>query len=357
MPALLSRPKKTSKRGVQLTLMIVGASGTGRTTFINTLVGKKGWLSHADPIKEGATELPEVQVTTKSVELKEDNVHISLTVCDTPGFGDNLDNESAFGIINQYLDDQYESMLDQEMRVKRNPQFIDDRVHVILYFITPTGHGLREIDIEFMKRIAPQANVIPVIGKADCLTVSELKDFKKRVMEDIEHYGIPVFNFPFEEEYDDEEVIAENTELREMLPFAIGASEEDVEFDGEIVPGRKFPWGTFVVDEHSDFATLRSVLFGTHLKELRDITKEVMYEKYRTKALSKRVSEPDKDQEGSEEVSMQFLQSKEEEINKEKENVMEVGMRVQREIEQRKLEIQAKEEMLRELERSQNSGS
>lgn len=75
-----------------------------------------------------------------------------------------------------------------------------------------------------------------------------------------------------------------------------------------------------------------------------------MYEKYRTKALSKRVPEPDKDQEGSEEVSMQFLQSKEEEIKKEKESVMEVGMRVQREIEQRKLEIQAKEELLRELE-------
>lgn len=357
MPALLSRPKKTSKRGVQLTLMIVGASGTGRTTFINTLVGQKGWLSHAVPIKEGATELPDVQVTTKSIELKEDNVHITLTVCDTPGFGDNLDNESAFGIINQYLDDQYESMLDQEMRVKRNPQFTDDRVHVVLYFITPTGHGLKEIDIEFMKRIAPQANVIPVIGKADCLTASELKHFKKRVMEDIERHKIPVFNFPFEEEYDDDEVIAESIELREMLPFAIVGSEEDVEFDGEIVPGRKFPWGTFVVDEHSDFPALRSVLFDTHLKELRDITKEVMYEKYRTKALIKRVPEPDKDQDGSEEVSMQFLHSKEEEIKKEKENVMEVGLRVQREIEQRKLEIQAKEEILRELERSQNAGS
>lgn len=33
-------------------------------------------------------------------------------------------------------------------------------------------------------------------------------------MEDIQHYEIPVFNFPFEEEYDDDEVIAENTELR-----------------------------------------------------------------------------------------------------------------------------------------------
>lgn len=38
--------------------------------------------------------------------------------------------------------------------------------------------------------------------------------------------------------------------------------------------------------EHSDFIALRSVLFGSHLQELRDITHEVLYEKYRTEKLS-----------------------------------------------------------------------
>jgi septin family protein len=40
---------------------------------------------------------------------------------------------------------------------------------------------LREIDIELMRRLSPRVNVIPVIGKADSLTPSELKTFKKRV--------------------------------------------------------------------------------------------------------------------------------------------------------------------------------
>ncbi len=41
--------------------------------------------------------------------------------------------------------------------------------------------SLREMDIELMRRLSPRANVIPVVGKADSLTPSELRGFKKRV--------------------------------------------------------------------------------------------------------------------------------------------------------------------------------
>jgi septin family protein len=45
----------------------------------------------------------------------------------------------------------------------------------------PSMSSLREIDIELMRRLSPRVNVIPVIGKADSLTPTELKTFKKRV--------------------------------------------------------------------------------------------------------------------------------------------------------------------------------
>ena len=41
--------------------------------------------------------------------------------------------------------------------------------------------SLREMDIELMRRLSPRVNVIPVIGKADSFTPSELRGFKKRV--------------------------------------------------------------------------------------------------------------------------------------------------------------------------------
>lgn len=37
-------------------------------------------------------------------------------------------------------------------------------------------------------------------------------------MEDIEHYDIPVYNFPYDVEEDDEETIQDNSELR-ARPF------------------------------------------------------------------------------------------------------------------------------------------
>ena len=70
---------------------------------------------------------------------------------------------------------------------------------------TTDASSLRELDIELMKRLSPRVNVIPVIGKADSLTPAELAESKKLVMEDIEHYRIPVYNFPYDIEEDDED--------------------------------------------------------------------------------------------------------------------------------------------------------
>jgi len=40
-----------------------------------------------------------------------------------------------------YLERQYEDILAEESRIKRNPRFRDNRVHALLYFIPPTGHA------------------------------------------------------------------------------------------------------------------------------------------------------------------------------------------------------------------------
>ena len=90
-------------------------------------------------------------------ELEEEGVRIALTIVDTPGFGDNIDNEFAsvsffrlrfivrlflsFQEIVGYLERQYDDILAEESRIKRNPRFRDNRVHALLYFIPPTGHS------------------------------------------------------------------------------------------------------------------------------------------------------------------------------------------------------------------------
>ena len=207
-----------------------------------------------------------------------------------------------------HLEHQYDDILAEESRIKRNPRFRDNRVHALLYFITPTGHGfvqqlcsmkfrlmvlcrLRELDIELMKRLSPRVNVIPVIGKADSLTPPELAESKKLVMEDIEHYRIPVYNFPYDVEEDDEDTIEENQELRGLMPFAIVGSDEVVEIGGRRIRARQYPWGVVEIDNprHSDFLAVRSALLHSHLADLKEITHDFLYENYRTEKLSKSV--------------------------------------------------------------------
>lgn len=213
----------------------------------------------------------------------------------------------SFGDIISYIERQYDEILAVDCRIKRKPRFQDTRVHALLYFITPTGHGyvshhvlprtsidrdsLRELDIELMKRLSPRVNVIPVIGKADSLTPTELAASKKLVMEDIAHYQIPIYDFPYDVEDDDEDTIEENAELRGMMPFSIVGSEDFVSVKGQKVRARQYPWGIVEVDnpKHSDFLAVRSVLLSSHLADLKQITQDFLYESYRTEKLSKSV--------------------------------------------------------------------
>ncbi|KAG6880026.1 hypothetical protein C0992_007823 [Termitomyces sp. T32_za158] len=346
---IAQRRRGSKIKGIQFTLMVVGTSGTGRTTFVNTLCEQEV-LAHK-PV--GDPELAHVEDTVAikpvHVELEEDGVRISLTVVDTPGFGNNIDNEHTFQEIVEYLERQYDDILAEQSRIKRNPRFKDNRVHAVLYFIPPTGHALKEMDIELMRRLSPRANVIPVIGRSDSLTPRELKAFKKRIMEDIEYYNIPIYNFPYDEDEDDEETIRENMELRALLPLAVIGSEEDVLIDGESIRARVYPWGIVEIDnsDHSDFIRLRSAILGSHLNDLKSITEDVLYETYRTEKLSKTVLDSRQSQVYPEDLANQSVRLKEEQLRREEEKLREVELRVQREINEKRQQLLAKEETLR----------
>jgi cell division control protein 11 len=352
------RRKKNVKKGIQFCLMVCGASGTGRTTFVNTLCGKKV-LEHKDADDAANAHIEEgvrIKPVTVELELDEEGTRISLTIVDTPGFGDQIDNEASFSEIVGYLERQYDDILAMESRIKRNPRFRDNRVHALLYFITPTGHGLRELDIELMKRLSPRVNVIPVIGKADSLTPAELAESKKLVMEDIEHYRIPVYNFPYDIEEDDEDTVEENAELRGLMPFAIVGSEEVLEIGGKKVRARQYPWGIVEVENprHSDFLAIRSALLHSHLADLKEITHDFLYENYRTEKLSKSVDGGAGSNEDSsmnpEDLVSQSVRLKEEQLRREEEKLREIELRVQREINEKRQELLARESQLREIE-------
>src|SRR5271170_7940928 len=103
------------------------------------------------------------------LELDEEGTRISLTIVDTPGFGDQIDNEASFGEIVGYLERQYDDILAEESRIKRNPRFRDNRVHALLYFITPTGHGYRTPSPSYSNPLIDQLSNLSFFCCVDCV--------------------------------------------------------------------------------------------------------------------------------------------------------------------------------------------
>jgi septin family protein len=88
--------------------------------------------------------------------------------------------------------------LTEETKIDRSLQIEDKRIHLCIYFISPTGHkyilkikfkikidlnlSLKQLDIAFMQALQERVNLIPIIAKADTLTPTELVRFKQNVI-------------------------------------------------------------------------------------------------------------------------------------------------------------------------------
>lgn len=287
------RKRKHLKRGINFTVMVVGQAGSGRSTFINTLCGQQVVDTSTSILlpTDTSTQI-DLQLREETVELEDDEgVKIQLNIIDTPGFGSSLDNTTSFELISDYIRHQYDEILLEESRVRRNPRFKDGRVHVCLYLITPTGHGLKEMDVEFMKQLGGLVNIIPIICKADTMTSEELRLNKKLIAEDINRFQLPIYNFPFDEDEISQEDYDTNMYLRSLVPMSIISSNDvfpSQRDNNMTIRGRKYLWGEIDVEDTSlsDFALLRNTLLISHLHDLKEYTHEILYERYRTEALS-----------------------------------------------------------------------
>jgi septin 7 len=129
--------RKAVKKGFDFNLMVIGETGLGKSTFINSLFLSELYNSEFPGTTKRKKKTVNVDSTT--VLLTEKGVNLRLTVVDTPGYGENIDNSNCWQPIIDYIDMKYEEYLNQESRVNRK-QIVDDRVHCCLYFIAP-GHS------------------------------------------------------------------------------------------------------------------------------------------------------------------------------------------------------------------------
>ena len=83
----------------------LGETGIGKSTLMDTLFN-----TNFDSTPS-AHNLPTVKLKSQTYELQETNVKLKLTICDTIGYGDQINKEDSFATIVEYIDAQFESHL------------------------------------------------------------------------------------------------------------------------------------------------------------------------------------------------------------------------------------------------------
>lgn len=131
--------RKSVKKGFDFTLMVAGESGMGKSTLVNSLfltdLYKDRKLLNAE---ERINQT--VEIIKHTVDIEEKGVKLKLTIVDTPGFGDAVNNNECWKPITDYIDQQFEQYFRDEIGLNRK-NIQDNRVHCCLYFISPFGHG------------------------------------------------------------------------------------------------------------------------------------------------------------------------------------------------------------------------
>ncbi|NXO23613.1 SEP11 protein, partial [Cisticola juncidis] len=183
-----------------------GETGIGKSTLMDTLFNTK---FEGEPATHNE---PGVRLKARSYELQESNVRLKLTIVDTVGFGDQINKDDSYKPIVEYIDAQFEAYLQEELKIKRSLfNYHDTRIHACLYFIAPTGHSLKSLDLVTMKKLDSkssmwkccpvlQVNIIPIIAKADTIAKNELHKFKSKIMSELVSNGVQIYQFPTDEE-------------------------------------------------------------------------------------------------------------------------------------------------------------
>ncbi|GLD66744.1 neuronal-specific septin-3 isoform X1 [Lates japonicus] len=199
----------------------------------------------------------------------------------------------------KFINDQYEAYLQEEININRKKR-IPRLQSSCCATLSPAGHSetctvtrrklkawiLRPLDVEFMRRLSKVVNIVPVIAKADTLTLEERDFFKKKIREELRANGIDVYpQKEFDEDAEDRMI---NEKIREMIPFAVVGSDQEYQVNGRRLLGRKTKWGTIEVENiaHCEFAYLRDLLIRTHMQNIKDITSSIHYEMYRVRRLN-----------------------------------------------------------------------
>lgn len=245
---------RIKKKQERLNVLLLGASGTGKTSFLRTLAGRS---------LEALGEYAEYKLP-----CGDKDVHFY----DARGYGTQQNTLEKFSWIDAFIRHKYREYLRRETQVHRDLTAEDTRIHLVIVFLSVSSAGIKEYDIHLLQMLHEVVNVIVVVPKADYYAEGELETQKEKIRDALRNHSINLFDL------EEEEIPGC------ALPLSIvtGSPEgKHLEYDQ-----RSVAYGSIAVDNKafSDYTVLKSVITRAR-NDLIETTHAYFYEKYRRHTL------------------------------------------------------------------------
>lgn len=293
LPAQLVR--KTARKGFTFNVMSVGPDDMNKTTILSALFGKNLEVSRqvtSVNLEDNMKQLrkcdllnPKVSVVAKTFEIEEKRVRLRLTVAESDSYGDALCLKDTHIPLVDYIDMQFQDFHKRESSHDRR-KIEDKMIHCLFFFISPYGHGLSLLDLEFLRAVHDRVNIVPIIARAETMSLTERTKFKRRIREQLETNGINIYKMSDPDPDDPEDLKRAVKDIQEAMPFAVCSIHLNAD---NSVGERVLEWGR--IDpynlDHSDFSMLKSMLH-MQIPDLCEITHEKFYEDFRLRMMSKK---------------------------------------------------------------------
>ncbi|BCR94114.1 septin [Aspergillus luchuensis] len=350
-------------------VLVVGASNSGKTSFLNFLKKSLELPPHKHPsrlpeeIAYQARQSPANEgYVSHYLETEIDGERVGLTLWDSQGLEKNIVDIQLRGVTG-FLESKFEETLSEEMKVVRSPGARDTHIHCTFLILDPVrldqniaaaeraaqgtpratdtpviGVLDERLDVQVLRTIVGKTTVVPIISKADTITTAHMAYLRKAVWDSLKKANIDpleILSLDDQEEYtssesddEDEEAQGQDTEqdaeasaaneegaearsprspsqrsqdtrkssgsqaVVQHIPFTILSPDPHSLRAGDEPVGRKFAWG--FADpynaEHCDFLKLKEAVFNEWRSDLREASRVVWYERWRTSRLNRNVA-------------------------------------------------------------------
>ncbi|PWY67254.1 septin [Aspergillus sclerotioniger CBS 115572] len=340
-------------------VLVIGASNSGKTSFLNFLKSSLELPPHKHPsrlpeeVAQQARQSPANEgYISHYLETEIDGERVGLTLWDSQGLEKNIVDIQLRG-VNGFLESKFEETLSEEMKVVRSPGARDTHIHCTFLILDPVrldqniaaaeraaqgtpratdtpviGVLDERLDVQVLRTIVGKTTVVPVISKADTITAAHMAYLRKAVWDSLKKANIDpleILALDDQDEYtssesddeENEETQGQDADQQEAgvprspsqrsqstrkssgsqvvvqhIPFTTLSPDPHSLKAGDEPVGRKFPWGFAdpYDPEHCDFLKLKEAVFTEWRADLREASRVVWYERWRTSRLNRNVA-------------------------------------------------------------------